>query len=112
MASPSLKGRSWQEWPLEPDDDWEPVPAAQVTNLTSPMCSPTVPVIAESAPPPNKFADDVMKLPRREMHLFGQCPVRDDFILVVCDLCSKNIKLESFGEHYRYYYYYYCRLRL
>ncbi len=45
--------------------------------------------------------DDVMRLPSRDRHIFGHCPIQDDFVLVVCDLCGRHVKLEAFEHHFR-----------
>jgi len=44
-------------------------------------------------------SDDVMKLPREDMAMFGRCPAWDNFVLVVCDKCDKIVKIEAFESH-------------
>lgn len=48
---------------------------------------------------PTPATDDVMKLPREDMHTFGRCPAWDTFMLVTCDKCDKNVKIEAFESH-------------
>jgi hypothetical protein len=43
--------------------------------------------------------DDVMKLPREDMTTLGRWPARDSFILVTCDKCDRNVKIEAFESH-------------
>jgi len=40
-----------------------------------------------------------MKLPREDMHTFGRCPAWDTFVLVTCEKCDKNVKIEAFESH-------------
>ncbi len=42
-----------------------------------------------------------MKLPARDKYIFGQCPVQDDLVVVICEVCGRNVKLEAFEQHYR-----------
>lgn len=57
------------------------------------------PITAEnklvSAPP----TDDTMKLPSKDMNIFGLCPEKDDLILVTCDICQYCVKIEAFKSH-------------
>merc|ERR1719219_917253 len=48
---------------------------------------------------PTPASEDVMKLPREDMHIFGRCPAWDSFVLVTCDKCDKNVKIEAFESH-------------
>jgi len=48
---------------------------------------------------PTPASEDVMKLPREDMHTFGRCPAWDNFVLVTCDKCDKNVKIEAFESH-------------
>ena len=48
---------------------------------------------------PPTFLDDAMKLPRKDMHIFGLCPELDDFVLVVCDYCGTSVKMEARWRH-------------
>ncbi|XP_057711844.1 ataxin-7-like protein 2 isoform X2 [Corythoichthys intestinalis] len=43
---------------------------------------------------------DSVSLWKEEMHIFGECPSRDDFCLVVCDHCGQVVKLQAFERHY------------
>lgn len=42
---------------------------------------------------------DVMKLPFKDMNLFGYCSEYDDFYLVICDICGMRIKPQSLKSH-------------
>lgn len=100
-----LSGKSWHEWPqtqlVEDMDALSPSP-----QTTSSGCStnPTPTSSRSHSPKPSHHYPhdiDVMKLPRKDMHLFGQSPVHEDFVLVVCDLCQLAVKLEAFPSHVR-----------
>ena len=43
--------------------------------------------------------EDVMKLPSEDMTTLGRWPAWDNFMLVTCDKCNKNVKLEAFESH-------------
>ncbi|XP_040577786.1 uncharacterized protein [Lepeophtheirus salmonis] len=80
----SLAGQSWSHF-------------HGISGTSTPSHSPRPP-----SPPPLKSyscSDDVMKLPARDMHIFGICPSQDDFLLVICEICGKRIKLEAFESH-------------
>ena len=44
-------------------------------------------------------SDDVMKLPREDMSMFGRVPAWDNFVLVTCDKCDKIVKIEALESH-------------
>ena len=92
-----LAGKSWHEWPqtqlVEIMEALSPSPPTS----SSTSCSASVTPNSSRSHSPKP--DDVMKLPRREMGIFGQCPVQDEFILVVCDICHKSVKIEAFASH-------------
>lgn len=99
-----LTGKSWHEWPqtqlVEDMDALSPSPA------TSSCSTSITPTSSRSHSPRSHVGghhvmDDVMKLPRRDMHIFGHCPVQDDFVLVVCDTCNASVKIEAFASHVR-----------
>jgi len=48
---------------------------------------------------PTPASEDVMKLPREDMHSFGRCPAWDSFVLVTCEKWDKNVKIEAFESH-------------
>lgn len=33
------------------------------------------------------------------MHIYGRCPAKDDFFLVVCNHCSQVVKPQAFEKH-------------
>lgn len=90
-----LLGRGWHDWPPEDMDALSPSPPP----ISSSSASSITPNSSRSHSPRPGEGDDVMKLPRREMHIFGQCPVQDDFVLVVCDTCGASVKIEAFASH-------------
>ena len=50
-------------------------------------------------PSPMQPTDDVMKLPKEDMHIYGQCPIWERFILVTCEKCSRKVKIEALQYH-------------
>ena len=111
MSTSSLTGKSWQSWPAqdEPGDE-TPVSGASSTSGTTsgsssgtntPIGIPSSPSQSPVLPRRHSSSDDVMKLPKRDMKVFGECPVQDDFLLAVCDLCHRCVKVEAFQQHYR-----------
>ena len=93
-----LSGKSWHEWPhtqlVEEMDALSPSPA---TSSCSTSATPTS--SRSHSPKPLHESDACMRLPRGDMHIFGQCPVQDDFVLVVCDSCHAAVKVEAFAAH-------------
>ena len=63
---------------------------------TSPGSAPGLSHTPSPVPVPS---DDVMKLPREDMTTFGRCPSWDNFVLVTCDKCDTNVKIEAFESH-------------
>ena len=59
------------------------------------MSSPSV----SDAPPGAALHSDAMKLPRRDMGIFGEFPSHDDVVLVNCDVCKQCVKVEAFRAH-------------
>ncbi|KAL4655938.1 ataxin-7 [Arapaima gigas] len=43
---------------------------------------------------------EAMRLCRDDMSIFGQCPARDDFFLVMCSHCGQVVKPQAFQAHY------------
>ena len=81
----TLRGQSWSQFSV--DSDAAPV-VPPVSHAPGVRISPV--------PGPS---DDVMKLPREDMAMFGRCPAWDNFVLVVCDKCDKIVKIEAFESH-------------
>ena len=98
-----LAGKSWHEWPhtqlVEDMDALAPSPSTSSTTSTS----ATTPASSRSHSPklPGFESDACMRLPKHDMRIFGQNPVMDDFVLVVCDLCHASVKVEAFSSHVR-----------
>ena len=103
MSSQSIRelaGKSWHEWPhtqlVEDMDALSPSPAASTSSTSA------TPTSSRSHSPKLLHESDAcMRLPRREMSIFGQCPVQDDFVLVICDICHASVKVEAFSSHIR-----------
>ena len=95
-----LSGKSWHEWPhtqlVEEMDALSPSPA---TSSCSTSITPTS--SRSHSPKPLHESDACMRLPRQDTHIYGQCPVHDDFVLVVCDTCQASVKIEAFSSHVR-----------
>ena len=86
-------GRSWSEWTPTPDPDIgdyslspSPTPSARHSNTPTPTeVTPNSsrshsPIHRSLTPTESRLLgvstiDDVMKLPRKDMHIFGLCPV-------------------------------------
>jgi len=68
-----LAGKDWQDWPtVGESDDVSPISASPFHS----SCDITPSSSRASSPPlHNPHCDDVMKLPKRDMHVFGHCPV-------------------------------------
>ena len=43
--------------------------------------------------------EDVMKLGKADMTTLGRWPAYDQFTLVTCDRCNRNVKIEAFESH-------------
>ena len=39
------------------------------------------------------------RLPKEEMVTFGRCPKMDNFLLVCCEICGLNVKMQAFAGH-------------
>ncbi|XP_059092253.1 ataxin-7-like protein 1 [Tigriopus californicus] len=98
----SLTGKTWQNWTYPEDEEvgfvslsTSPIPSGS----TSPSHSPQPP--SSSTSEEFKQHEDVMKLPKKDMHIFGLCPVSDEFTLVQCSNCSQYVKIEAFERHFR-----------
>ena len=59
----------------------------------------SAPGLSHTPSPVPVTSDDVMKLPREDMTTFGRCPSWDNFVLVTCDKCDTNVKIEAFESH-------------
>ena len=108
-----MAGRNWDSWPQDDCgggvDDYSTPSSSSSSTVSS---GTTTPIGLPSSPSQSPLlvrrhhpssSDDVMKLPRKDMKIFGECPVRDDFMLVVCDMCGHCVKVEAFETH--------CRIR-
>jgi len=80
-----LKGKKWSVWTEELGPGSPPGDTGRGGHSR-----PASPV------PPT---GDVMKLPREDMHSYGECPLWDRFILVNCEKCSRKVKIESLESH-------------
>ena len=93
-----LSGKSWHEWPqtqlVEDMDALSPSPQTTSSGCST-NATPTSSRSHSPKPTHNLHDNDVMKLPRKEMHLFGQCPVQEDLILIRCDICSNSVKIHQ-----------------
>ena len=97
-----MAGRSWLDWltPDEGESSNSSYPASPTTARSARSDEVTPNSSRSHSPrPPTPCADDVMKLPKKDMHIFGLCPVQDDFVLVVCDCCGSSVKMEAFASH-------------
>jgi len=96
-----LSGKSWHEWPhtqlVEEIDALSPSPA---TSSCSTSITPTS--SRSHSPKPLHESDACMRLPKKDTHIYGQCPVHDDFVVVVCDACQASVKVEAFASHVRF----------
>lgn len=111
MAGPasSVSGKSWDCWPA--DDAADEGSLTSSSGSSSTVSSGTATPIGEPSSPSQtpllvrrhhpSSSDDVMKLPRKDMKIFGEFPGRDDFLLVLCDTCHRYIKAEAFEAHCR-----------
>jgi hypothetical protein len=109
MSGPaaSLAGKSWDCWPQDECDDYSTSSSSSSSTVSSGTATP---IGLPSSPSQSPLlvrrhhassSDDVMKLPKKDMKIFGECPVRDDFLLVVCDICARCVKVEAFESHCR-----------
>jgi len=126
LLRPELVGRSWSDWlspsvdpslgsgssshdgshsnsssgPASPSEKAKGAgpSAAAAAEAKAPEITPNS-SRSHSPRPLTPCADDVMKLPKKDMHIFGLCPVQDEFVLVVCDHCSASVKMEAFASH-------------
>ena len=78
-----LSGKSWHEWPA----------ASSCSTSITPTSS------RSHSPKPLNESDACMRLPRKDKHIYGQCPAHDDFVLVVCPTCKALLKIEAFSSH-------------
>ena len=92
-SGPKVTGQAWQNWPIYEDEGGG--------GETSSSSSSSISTPSGMATPTHWSLEDVMKLPKKDMKIFGQCPIQDDFTLVVCDSCGKIVKIEAFEHHYR-----------
>ncbi|KAM4563843.1 ataxin-7-like protein 2b [Odontesthes bonariensis] len=61
-----------------------------------------LPSDAESCVEDGKYSmhrSETMPLEKEDMHIFGHCPARDDFYLVVCSHCGRVVKPQAFERH-------------
>ena len=78
----NLRGKSWSLW-------------KEALGSASPTGSDSRGSTRSDSPAP----DDVMKLTREDMNMFGRCPAWDTFLLVICDKCRNSVKIEAFESH-------------
>ena len=87
-------GRAWGDWTPTPDPDIgdyseSPSPAHSARHSNTPTPTEATPNSSRSHSPIHRsltptenralgvpLTDDVMKLPRKDMHIFGLCPVQ------------------------------------
>lgn len=112
MAGPasSVSGKSWDCWPAD-DAAADECSLASSSGSSSTVSSGTATPIGNPSSPSQtpllvrrhhpSSSDDVMKLPRKDMKIFGEFPGRDDFLLVLCDTCHRYVKSEAFEAHCR-----------
>lgn len=93
-SSNKVIGQPWQFWPAYEDE-------GSGGGETSSSSSSSISTPSGMATPTHWSLEDVMKLPKKDMKIFGQSPIQDDFTLVVCDSCGKIVKIEAFEHHYR-----------
>ena len=77
-----LRGKKWSVWSEELDPGSPPVPMAGTGRGIQ-----------------GGAAEDVMKLPKDDMHTYGHCPIWDRFVLVTCHKCSRKVKMEALESH-------------
>jgi len=82
-----LRGHQWSAWTEQLGPGSPPGETGRGASRGSVRNSPT------------PASEDVMKLPREDMHTFGRVPAWDTFMLVTCDKCDKNVKIEAFESH-------------
>ena len=93
-------GRSWGDWAPTPDLDAgdyseSPSPAHSARHSNTPTPTEVTPNSSRSHSPIHRsltptenralgvpLTDDVMKLPRKDMHIFGLCPVQGKIELI------------------------------
>jgi len=80
-----LKGKKWSAWTEDLGPDSPPGDTGRGGQCW--------------VPSPLQPSDDVMKLPREDMHIYGQCPIWERFILVTCEKCSRKVKIEALESH-------------
>ena len=82
-----LRGHQWSVWTEQLGPGSPPGDTGRGAGRVSVRNSPT------------PASEDVMKLPREDMHTLGRCPAWDTFLLVTCEKCDKNVKIEAFESH-------------
>ena len=107
--APSVSGKSWDCWPADDGDECSltssssgsssTVSSGTATPIGNPSSPSQTPLLVRRHHPSS--SDDVMKLPRKDMKIFGEFPGRDEFLLVLCDTCHRYVKAEAFEAHCR-----------
>jgi len=106
-----IAGRNWSDWEQNLDNhkngdtqshyqnqsDHKIISKAKYSNSTLPCKNSNVKTEEQLINPQPK--DDAMKLPIKDMHIFGLCPASDDLVLVDCDICQSSVKIEAFESH-------------
>ena len=84
-----LRAKKWSVWTEElysaPGSPGGGDPSSLSSRGSSPLLLPTT--------------EDVMKLNRDDMPTYGQCPSWDGLVLVTCEKCARNVKMESLESH-------------
>lgn len=81
-----LKGKKWSVWTEE-------------LGLGSPPGDTGLPDDRSLSPSSTPCRQDVMKLPKEEMAMYGQCPKWDRFVVVTCEKCKRRVKAEALESH-------------
>jgi len=106
-----LAGRNWSDWEQNLDNDkvsdmqshypnlsdHKIISKARYSNSTLPCKNSNLKTGGQLVNPQPK--DDAMKLPIKDMNIFGLCPASDDLVLVDCDICQSSVKIEAFEFH-------------
>ena len=87
-------GKGWHDWPTVGDtEDVSLASSPSHSDLASGDITPSS--SRASSPPPHLFPkDDVTKLPRKDMRMFGQCPVQVFKKTSIClAICIRKLHL-------------------
>ena len=102
-------GLRWSDWTPTPDPDiadysLSPSPTPSIRQSNTPTPTEITPNSSRSHSPIHRSltptdhrvvslppTDDVMKLPRKDMHIFGLCPVQGNKIILLKDFINVKI---------------------